>query len=85
LAETREKDEKSRITSRPHPHCPLLGGNENDVKVGTCVGYNHELGVQERVVYFKRLLMIKTEMNILLYMLCFCHSNLRNVISALIR
>lgn len=25
----------------------LLGGNENDVKVGTFVGYNHELGVQE--------------------------------------
>ncbi len=25
----------------------LLGGNKNDVKVGTFVGYNHELGVQE--------------------------------------
>jgi len=25
----------------------LLGGNENDVKVGTFVGYNHELGVQD--------------------------------------
>lgn len=25
----------------------LLGGDENDVKVGTFVGYNHELGVQE--------------------------------------
>lgn len=25
----------------------LLGGNENDVKVGTFVGYNHELGIQE--------------------------------------
>ncbi|PVY41192.1 sugar phosphate isomerase/epimerase [Pontibacter virosus] len=25
----------------------LLGGNENDVKVGTFVGYNHELGNQE--------------------------------------
>ncbi|MDA3923094.1 MAG: TIM barrel protein [Kiritimatiellae bacterium] len=26
----------------------LLGGNENDVTVGTFVGYNHELGVQDR-------------------------------------
>jgi sugar phosphate isomerase/epimerase len=25
----------------------LLGGDENDVKVGTFVGYNHELGVEE--------------------------------------
>src|SRR5690606_6447779 len=25
----------------------LLGGNANNVKVGTFVGYNHELGVQE--------------------------------------
>jgi hypothetical protein len=25
----------------------LLGGDENDVKVGTFVGYNHELGNQE--------------------------------------
>lgn len=25
----------------------LLGGDENDVKVGTFVGYNHELGIQE--------------------------------------
>ncbi|WP_262249163.1 sugar phosphate isomerase/epimerase family protein [Parapedobacter soli] len=25
----------------------LLGGDENDVKVGTFVGYNHELGVQQ--------------------------------------
>ena len=25
----------------------LLGGNKNDVKVGTFVGYNHELGIQE--------------------------------------
>src|SRR3546814_6013801 len=24
----------------------LLGGDDNDVKVGTFVGYNHELGVQ---------------------------------------
>ena len=26
----------------------LLGGDKNDVKVGTFVGYNHELGVQDR-------------------------------------
>jgi len=26
----------------------LLGGDQNDVKVGTFVGYNHELGVQDR-------------------------------------
>lgn len=25
----------------------LMGGDENDVKVGTFVGYNHELGIQE--------------------------------------
>src|SRR5690606_5447233 len=25
----------------------LLGGDANDVKVGTFVGYNHELGVEE--------------------------------------
>jgi len=25
----------------------LMGGDENDVKVGTFVGYNHELGNQE--------------------------------------
>lgn len=25
----------------------LLGGDDNDVKVGTFVGYNHELGIQE--------------------------------------
>ena len=25
----------------------LCGGNENDVKVGTFVGYNHELGMQD--------------------------------------
>lgn len=26
----------------------LLGGNDNDITVGTFVGYNHELGVQDR-------------------------------------
>lgn len=26
----------------------LLGGNDNDIVVGTFVGYNHELGVQDR-------------------------------------
>jgi sugar phosphate isomerase/epimerase len=25
----------------------LMGGDENDIKVGTFVGYNHELGIQE--------------------------------------
>lgn len=45
-------DEKQRIKNQNHllrliRIAHLLGGDENDVKVGTFVGYNHELGNQE--------------------------------------
>jgi sugar phosphate isomerase/epimerase len=45
-------DESQRIKNQNHllrliRIAHLLGGDENDVKVGTFVGYNHELGNQE--------------------------------------
>lgn len=46
-------DEGERIKNQNHllrliRMAYLLGGDENDVKVGTFVGYNHELGSQDR-------------------------------------
>lgn len=45
-------DEKERINNQNHllkliRIAYLLGGDQNNVKVGTFVGYNHELGVQD--------------------------------------
>ena len=45
-------DEKERIKNQNHllkliRMAHLMGGDENDIKVGTFVGYNHELGNQE--------------------------------------
>ncbi|WP_143959601.1 sugar phosphate isomerase/epimerase family protein [Litoribacter populi] len=46
-------DEQQKINNQNHllrliRMAHLMGGDENDIKVGTFVGYNHELGVQER-------------------------------------
>ncbi len=45
-------DEHERIKSQDHllrliRMAHLLGGDENDIKAGTFVGYNHELGIQD--------------------------------------
>lgn len=45
-------DENERVKNQDHllrliRMAHLMGGDENDIKVGTFVGYNHELGVQE--------------------------------------
>ena len=45
-------DERSRIENQNHllqliRMAHLMGGDQNDIKVGTFVGYNHELGVQD--------------------------------------
>src|SRR5690606_9402793 len=45
-------DESERVKNQNHllkliRIAYLLGGNENNVKVGTFVGYNHELGNQD--------------------------------------
>lgn len=45
-------DETERVKNQNHllrliRMAHLMGGNENDVKVGTFVGYNHDLGIQE--------------------------------------
>lgn len=45
-------DENQRLKNQDHllgliRMAHLMGGDDNDIKVGTFVGYNHELGVQE--------------------------------------
>ncbi len=45
-------DEKERVKNQDHilkliRMAHLMGGDKNDIKVGTFVGYNHEMGVQE--------------------------------------
>ncbi|MDQ3393166.1 MAG: sugar phosphate isomerase/epimerase [Bacteroidota bacterium] len=40
---TKNQDHLLRLIGMAH----LMGGDENDIKVGTFVGYNHELGAQE--------------------------------------